>query len=118
MDNPIVWWELATQDADKSVKFLREVFGWELKFNEKLGFYVMEHPPKMDGGGVFTLKQAKLPFMALYIQVEDIQAMREKIVEHGGRITEEPHDLGSGTWICLFTDPSGVEWALIQPRKS
>ena len=118
MKNPIVWWELATQDEEKSVQFFRDVFEWDLQFNERAGFYMMRHPAQMDGGGVFTLKRAKLPFLALYIEVEDLQAMRDKVEAYGGRITEEPNEISPGNWICLFTDPSGVEWAMIQARQT
>ena len=31
MNNPIVWWELATHDQEKSAKFFQDVFGWDLK---------------------------------------------------------------------------------------
>jgi predicted enzyme related to lactoylglutathione lyase len=27
--NPIIWWELATHEQEKSVKFFANVFGWE-----------------------------------------------------------------------------------------
>ena len=56
-DNPIIWWELGTQDAEKSVEFFKTVFGWELTYNEKAGFYTMQHEPQMTGGGIFTMKK-------------------------------------------------------------
>ena len=117
-DNPIVWWELATQDAEKSVEFFKTVFGWDLNYNEKAGFYTMQHEPKMDGGGIFTLRKARLPFLALYIQVDDIQAKREAVVEHGGFIVEEPFEIGGDQMLCLFNDPSGVTFAMIQPPQT
>ena len=116
--NPIVWWELATYDAEKSVKFFREVFGWQIDFDEKVGFFKMRHnPPTISGGGIFTLRRAKLPFVALYISVDDIHAMAKKIQEHGGFLVDPPFEIG-GEWICLFNEPSGVTFAMIQETKS
>lgn len=43
--NPIVWWELATHDAEKTVKFFREVFDWQIDFDGKVGFFKMRHNP-------------------------------------------------------------------------
>ena len=79
MPNPIVWWELASHDQEKSVKFFQDVFDWDLNLN-KAGFYTIKHdPPQITGGGIFTLKRAKLPFVSLYIQVDDIQKMAKRL---------------------------------------
>jgi predicted enzyme related to lactoylglutathione lyase len=66
------------------------------------------------GGGVFTLGKARLPFMALYIRVEDIEAKAQLVEEMGGLIVEAPFEIQSGTKICLFNEPSGVTFAMIQ----
>ena len=116
--DPIVWWELATQDAEKSVAFFESVFGWELPFSEGAGFHLQKPgapAANLSGGGIFTMKKARLPFLALYIQVEDIDAKRDLVADNGGHIVEEPFDLDSGSRLCLFSDPSGVTWAMIQP---
>lgn len=116
--NPIVWWELATHDAKKTVQFFRAVFEWQIEFDEKAGFFKIHHnPPAMGGGGIFTLRRARLPFVALYIAVDDIQAMANKIQQHGGFIVDAPVDLGGGEWICLFNEPSGVTFAMIQQAR-
>jgi predicted enzyme related to lactoylglutathione lyase len=117
--HPIIFWELATQDQEKSADFFRKVFDWEVEMDERLGFYIVKTgpvPEDMDGG-IFTLKKAKLPFLTIYIRVDDIEDRAKLIDEAGGLITEEPHDIGGGTKICLFNDPSGVTFAMIQPRK-
>jgi len=117
MSNPIVWWELATHDQEKSVKFFQDVFGWNLKFDEQAGFYTMKHdPPHITGGGIFTLKRAKLPFISLYIQVDDIHAKAKEVQEHGGLIKDPPFEISPGTWLCLFNEPSGVEFAMMQQK--
>jgi uncharacterized protein len=116
--NPVCWWELASNDADKTVSFLRKVFDWNLIFDEKLGFYVMpaddEDKQAFDGGGVFTLRKAKLPFVALYIRVADIEVKAKLVEAAGGLIVEAPFEIQSGTKICLFNEPSGVTFAMIQ----
>ncbi len=64
--NPIVFWELASHDMEKSVQFFRDVFDWRIDFDSRLGFYIIpESTPtgKTLEGGVFTLKRAKLPFL-------------------------------------------------------
>ena len=114
--NPVVFWELASHDQEKSVAFFRQVFDWQLEFNEKLGFYILEvenDAPKVDGG-IFTLKRAKLPFLTIYIKVENIEQKAKLVEACGGFIVEQPHSISAKTKICLFNEPSGVTFAMIE----
>ena len=73
--NPIVWWELASHDAKNTSDFLKKVFGWEIEYDESIkcfNFPIPKDASNFSGGGVFTLRKAKLPFLTFYIQVEDI----------------------------------------------
>ena len=117
MENPIVFWELASNDQEKSVEFFRKVFDWNIEFDERLGFYTIaagESAEKFWGGGIFTLKKAKLPFLTIYIAVKDISAKAKEVEAAGGYIVQPPNDLPSGSRICLFNDPSGVTFAMIE----
>ncbi len=118
--NPIVFWELASHDMEKSVQFFRKVFDWQIEFSDRLGFYIIPEST-LSGeaveGGIFTLKRAKLPFLTLYIQVEDIEEKAKLVEEAGGWIVEKPNELPSRTKICLFNEPSGVTFAMIQPAS-
>jgi hypothetical protein len=119
--NPIVFWELASHDMEKSVQFFRDVFGWQIDFNDRLAFYIIPESTPKNGsveGGVFTLKRAKLPFLTLYIQVDDIENKVKLIEEKGGFVTEGPREIPGGSKICLFNEPSGVTFAMIQPKPS
>ena len=115
-DHPIVFWELASHDAEKSVAFLKDVFGWDIKHDDRIGLFrvpAAKSSQAMDGG-IFTLKRAKLPFLTLYIKVEDIQARAKLVEEHGGFIVDPPQEIPGGSQICLFNEPSGVTLAMIQ----
>jgi predicted enzyme related to lactoylglutathione lyase len=117
--NPIVWWELATHDQEKSVKFFEKFFGWEFRMDEEMGFHKQINGKfTLDGGAIFTLRRAKLPFIALYIKVDDIHEIVKLIQENGGFIVDPPAELAPNEWICLFNEPSGVTFAMIQePQK-
>ncbi len=71
----------------------------------------------MQGGSVFTLRRAKLPFLTIYIKVDDLDAKVKLIEENGGFIVDLPLTLPSGSRICLFNEPSGVTLAMIQSAK-
>lgn len=119
--NPVVFWELASHDMEKTVQFFRDVFEWKIEFSDRLGFYIIpEISPSGEtiDGGVFTLKKARLPFLTVYILVDDIDAKARLIEEKGGSIVEEPKEIPSGSKICLFNEPSGVTFAMIEPNPS
>ena len=113
--DPIIWWELAMHNKEKSVGFFERIFGWEFQLDEESGFYKLRNGNfTLRGGSIFTLRRAKLPFLALYIQVEDIQEKAKLIQECGGFIVDPPAELAPNQWICLFNEPSGVTFAMIQ----
>ena len=117
-ENPVVFWELASNDAEKSVEFFKTVFGWETNYDEDSGIHFIpadQTAPKFSGGGIFTLRRAKLPFVTIYIQVENIEEKMRKIEEAGGLVLDSPQTfVEGGPLICLFNDPSGVTFAMLQ----
>jgi predicted enzyme related to lactoylglutathione lyase len=121
MNNPVVYWELASHNAEKTAGFLQKVFDWSPEYDDKSKIY--EFPSKAEsleacsGGGVFTLQRAKLPFITIFIKVENIDTKVKLIEENGGFIVEAPIEINSQTKICLFNEPSGVTLAMIQKRK-
>jgi len=118
--NPVLFWELASNDADASVDFFRTVFDWDIRMNDDIGFYTVKTGGRQDrvDGYIFTLSRAKLPFMAVYTLVDDIEAAVKKVTEAGGHIVEPPTvTISDGPQICLFNDPSGVTHAMIQSRQ-
>jgi len=119
--NPVCYWELASNDAEKSINFLKEVFDWDVELDEKIGIYEVpagEAPNGFSGGGVFTLKKAKLPFLTIYIKVNDIDVKVKKIEELGGHIVIPTTEIPGGSKICLFNEPSGVTFAMLQSKRS
>jgi uncharacterized protein len=117
-NNPVVYWELASHDATKTVDFLKKVFDWDFEYDVRTTIH--ELPAELTpvrGGGVFTLRRAKLPFLTIYIKVDDLDAKLKLIEENGGFIVDPPLDLPGGSRICLFNEPSGVTLAMIQAAK-
>jgi predicted enzyme related to lactoylglutathione lyase len=115
--NPVVYWELASHDTKVTVEFLKKVFDWETELDESSGIYEIPAEPSgaaFAGGGVFTLRRARLPFLTIYIRVEDIEAKARQVQEAGGFIVDPILDLPGGARICLFNEPSGVTLAMIQ----
>jgi predicted enzyme related to lactoylglutathione lyase len=117
--NPVVFWELASHDAEASVAFFEQAFDWDF---ETIPNTIIHGVDTSDGeagidGGIFTLQKPKLPFLTIYIRVENIEARAGAIERSGGLVTEAPHEISPGLWICLFNDPSGVTFAMLERKK-
>lgn len=119
-ENPVCYWELASQNSEKTVEFLRKVFGWKPEYDEKSRIYEFpadEAKMAFSGGGVFTLRKAKLPFLTIYIKVKDIEEKATMIEKYGGFIVEAPFEISPGVKICLFNEPSGVTLAMLEKKS-
>jgi uncharacterized protein len=117
-NNPVIYWELASHDAPQTVNFLQKVFDWDFEYDARTTIH--ELPAELtpvQGGGVFTLRRAKLPFLTIYIKVDDLDAKVKLIEENGGFIVDPPLDLPGGSRICLFNEPSGVTLTMLQAAK-
>jgi hypothetical protein len=117
-ENPVVYWELASNNAEKSVEFFKKAFGWNFDYDKKTTIYEL---PKQEnqfrGGGIFTLKMEKPPFLTIYIEVNDVKKKAKEIEELGGSIVIQPIEINPGIHICLFNEPSGVTFAMLQKKK-
>ncbi|MDP8228894.1 MAG: hypothetical protein P9M15_05525 [Candidatus Electryoneaceae bacterium] len=118
-ENPICYWELASHNAEKSVEFFQKVFGWD--FQKDADSPIHELPVvsvgDFKGGGIFTLQKAKLPFLTVYIKVDSIIEKIKLIEQEGGFIVIDLFELPCGTKICLFNEPSGVTFGMIESAK-
>ena len=120
MNNPVCYWELASHDAEKSVAFFKKVFGWDFQYDDNIGIFEVpaaDAAQEFAGGGIFTLKKAKLPFLTIYIKVDDIEEKARLVEQEGGFIVIESFELPTGSKICLFNEPSGVTFAMIELAK-
>jgi predicted enzyme related to lactoylglutathione lyase len=118
--NPVLFWELASNDQEASVEFFRGVFDWKIEYNDRIEFYQVSTGGGSGGvdGYIFTLTRAKLPFVTVYIQVDDIEAKAKLVEEKGGLVVLPPTvTVPGGPRICLFNDPSGVTFAMIEPLE-
>ena len=112
--NPVVFWEIASHDAKRTTQFLKELLDWEIELDENSGIYEIPAGPPM-GGGVFTLRKARLPFLTIYIQVDDVEGKARLAEEMGALIVVPPQQsFPGGPKICLFNEPSGVTLGMLE----
>jgi uncharacterized protein len=121
MGQPVVHWELWSQNPAAIAKFYQDLFDWKIEDYPQLNYRLV----RTEGGGMgidggIMQPQHHGPWpgnMTCYIAVDDLAAYRDKIVAAGGKIcVEEQAVPGMGT-LSLFTDPEGRMMGLWKPEK-
>jgi predicted enzyme related to lactoylglutathione lyase len=104
-------------DVEASAAFYESVFGWRLRkrsggeisfddgAGEVSGMWVTGVEPQPDSG------------ISIHIMVDDMETSLEKIVAHGGIITQ-PVGAYPPEITAKFRDPAGNIFALYQTRRS
>jgi len=68
--------------------------------------------PEPGPGG--HIQQGDRPGVTLYVQVRDLRASLDKVVELGGSRVMEPFDVPGGPTIAFVKDPEGNSLTLVQ----
>ena len=123
MPNTFDWVELNAKNLDKLSAFYRNVFGWEIINRENIQGYEFRiintgGIPRVENISRFGIwqnptKSTNGPLV--YIWVENINKVLEKIEENGGKVTEVKNFIGPG-YRAIFSDPEGNNFALFEDK--
>jgi predicted enzyme related to lactoylglutathione lyase len=107
MGQPVVHWEMWSENPQKVSDFYANVFGWQIRRLPEMDYRFVETGGS--GGinrGIVTPKKGPWPAkMALYIDVDDIEAYTDKIRSAGGKIVVPKTEVHGVGWLALFSDP-------------
>jgi len=113
MGNPVVHWELISQQPAKVADFYAKIFGWKVEHRPELNYRIVDTAAQgemrgINGGIVKPDRPGPWPGnMLFYILVDDLAAYRKKIVDAGGEIHVKEQKVPGMGKFCLFTDPEG-----------
>lgn len=109
MARPVVHFEIAGSDADKTREFYAELFGWEYQIFDEGADYglVAAAAEKAIGGGVTAAPPGAPPYLTFYVQVDDLAAELKRAEALGGRTTLPPTPIPGQGSCAMFADPDG-----------
>ena len=116
----IGWNELHTTDWKAGFKFYAELFGWEKIEAMDMGAMGTYQIFGIDGapiGGRMNSPNIPDPTWLFYVIVDDFDAAHRRVVDHGAAVVHGPAQVPGGSWIVQATDPHGVLFAVVGPRK-
>lgn len=107
--NPVVHWELWSEDPARASEFYSKVFGWGIRHIPEMDYHFAEKGGEAGiGGGIMKPKDGPWPAkLTFYIDVEDLAEYRAKVVEAGGKMIVEQVDVPGVGSMALFEDPDG-----------
>lgn len=107
---------MIVKDMDESIKFYRDVMGFEIDSQHDLG--PAGSITLLKGEGETMIEIIKNPvdepgLFSIGMDVEDINSTIKELKSKGAKITMEPTPIKVGT-LAFLEDPNGVRIALIQ----
>lgn len=109
--NRFTHFEFATPDFEKTARFYRDVFGWQVeKWEGPVDYWLVasgdESTPGINGG----LMPAGGEFSGTIntVEVEDIDAVLARVLENGGEVLMEKHAIPNVGYQAYFKDSTGI----------
>lgn len=114
------WHELFATDREAAFGYYEALFGWrkyETHDMGPMGIYQLYGTADVTLGGMMT-KPPQMPHAVwlYYFNVDDIDAAKARVEEHGGTVMNGPIQVPGGIWILQCLDPQGAMFALVGPR--
>lgn len=115
MGNPIVHFEIRTEDPDAAREFYASMFGWKYPPGGFEGYtYVDSEVPEGTIAGGISPTQGGNAMVTVFAGVADVQASLDQAVALGGAIVQPATEV-PGVTFGLFADPQGNVVGLATP---
>jgi predicted enzyme related to lactoylglutathione lyase len=112
MTNPVVHFEIQTDEPEQVQRFFADAFGWNVDANNPMEYGMVPAGEGGIGGGIAG-NMGGGNLVTFYIQVDDIDAQLEKIERLGGKTIQPKMEIPDGPTIALFADPQGNTVGLV-----
>ena len=111
MGQPVAFFEIVSDNAERARAFYTELFGWTAEADPEMGGYALVDTGAGEGaigGGIGPSSAPGDTGVKIYMRVEDLEACLERAEKLGGTTVVPPHDLpGDAGRTAIFTDPDG-----------
>lgn len=115
------WVDLAAHDTDGAKEFYQRVFGWEMAepAGAEMGHYTMLRSGQQEVGGLFQGSPAMGPSSWMsYVLTEDIDEVAGRVESCGGKLFQEPFDVGDYGRMAVVVDNTGALFSLWQDKTA
>ncbi len=117
MNNRVMHFDLNSPDTDKTIAFYSEVFGWKFEnytFGEDAFWGITTGKEGVGINGGMVVSPDGIASMVNVIDVSDIDAYVEKVVQNGGTIVVPKMPVEGMGYCAYFKDPTGIFLGVFQ----
>jgi hypothetical protein len=109
MGQPVIHFEITSNDAGKLQGFYSNLFGWSVDTNNPGGYGMVDTKAERGiPGGISSPPEGTQPWLTFYVEVPDLQATLDRAAELGGKVLMPPMEIpGGGVTLAAFADPDG-----------
>jgi uncharacterized protein len=110
------WNELQTSDVEGARRFYGEQLGWssdEYMDMGEMGLYRFWDQNGTRIGALFNASNGQPSHWRFYFRVPSIRAAQQAAEAGGGTIHMGPHQVPTGDYVVIGSDPQGAEFALV-----
>jgi predicted enzyme related to lactoylglutathione lyase len=109
MGQPVIHFEITSNDAGKLQDFYSNLFGWSVDTSNPGGYGMVDTKAERGiPGGISSPPQGTQPWLTFYVGVPDLQATLDRAVELGGKVLMPPMEVpGGDVTLAAFADPDG-----------
>jgi predicted enzyme related to lactoylglutathione lyase len=101
-------------DVDRSVGFYEAVFGWNIRRRSDGEIAFDDGAGEVSGTWVTDRVPSSEPGFLLYVMVESVEQVLEKIIQAGGAVVTPLTPQGEGEALATFRDPAGNVLGIFQ----
>ena len=105
MPNPVVHFEIQTQEPEKVQKFFADLFDWHVDADNPISYGIVDTHAGGINGGIGPAQGANQ--VTFYVEVDDLQAYLDKAESLGGKTLMPPTVIPGMVTLAMFADPQG-----------
>ncbi len=117
----IGWHELSAGDLDSAWDFYSGLFGWTKDQAMDMGpggaYQLFAAGGEAIGGMMTKPAQMPRPAWLYYFRVEALDAAVDRVKAGGGQLLNGPMAVPGDEWVAQCSDPQGVMFALVAPKR-
>jgi uncharacterized protein len=111
------WVDIGATDLPAAVAFYTELFGWEAQdLGEEAGHYTIASKDGKQVAALSTAQDPGPPRWATYINVDDLDAVAEKVPAAGGTVILAPMQVMTAGRMAVFADSTGAVISAWEPQ--
>ncbi|MGH2942109.1 MAG: VOC family protein [Solirubrobacteraceae bacterium] len=112
MGEPVVHWQILSQDPDTLTDFYTSLFDWR-SAKDPNGGYTYVHTNTNEGISGGISRYEGYGGVTFYVRVDDLDAYLVKVAELGGEV-QMPPTVAGDVRLAVFADPRGNSVGLIE----